>query len=415
MFRDFINGFYVIVQLLFFTIGFYYFATSIFGLIEKLKAGTSKNFLPLKKFALFIPAHNEEVVIQDIVENLGHLNYPKDCYDIFVIADNCTDSTAEVAANAGAKVLERFNTEKRGKGHALEWAFEEVLYKKGADYDAMVVFDADNLVSKNFLKNMNNKMCEGYKVIQGYIDSKNPDDSWITACYSIAFWSANRLFQCGRSFMGMSNQIGGTGFCADVKVLKEVGWNTTCLVEDLEFTMKLNMNGIKVGWAHDAIVYDEKPLTLVQSWKQRKRWMQGYADVCSRYFFKLFAKAIKERSLSLLDCALYTLQPYVIILGGFILLLPFINNNLMGEEMFLLSATINPVAFKVFGLMQFLLVPISLHNDKKLNYKVFLYYPIYIFYCLTWIPIAIEGVICMKNQEWSHTLHTRRVTIHELE
>jgi len=415
MLKDSINIMFIIFQILFFVMGFYYFATSIFGLAEKIYGKASKNYLPLKKFALFIPAHNEEIVIENIVDNLKHLNYPKDSYDVFVIADNCTDNTAGNAKAAGANVLERFNDKLKGKGHALQWAFEQVLYGEDCEYDAAVVFDADNLVSKNFLKEMNNKLCDGHKVVQGYIDSKNPNDSWITASYSIAFWSSNRLFQCARSFIGMSCEIGGTGFCMDVKVLKQIGWHATCLVEDLEFTMKLMLNNIKVAWAHEAIVYDEKPLTLAQSWRQRRRWMQGFADVCSRYFFKLFIKGIKERNIALIDCAVYTIQPYLILIGAAMLLIPTVNTYLMDGDMFVISAQIAPMFFKVYGITQFLLIPLCLYYDKKLSYKLFLYYPTYILYCLTWIPIAMQGIIMMKNKEWSHTLHTRKLTIHELE
>ncbi|MEA4960406.1 glycosyltransferase family 2 protein [Lutispora sp.] len=415
MLKDTLHFVFVVLQVLAVVYGLYYFSTSIYGIVEKFNRKPTRNYLPLKRFAVFIPAHNEERVIGNIVENLKQLNYPADGYDVFVIADNCTDDTAHIAAAGGANVLVRTNNEKRGKGFALQWAFKEILYRKDSDYDATVIFDADNLVSKNFLKEMNNKLCEGHKVLQGYIDSKNPEDSWITCSYSMAFWSANRLFQCAREYLGLSCQIGGTGFCVDVDVLKKIGWEATCLVEDLEFTMKLMLNGIRVGWAHDAVVYDEKPLTMAQSWKQRRRWMQGFADVCSRYFMKLLVKSVKDRSFALLDCALYTLQPYMIIMGGLMLLVPFVNAYVFDNEMFIFTASVFPNFFKAFGMIQFLLIPAGLLIDKKFSYKLFLYYPTYVLYCLTWIPISIQGVIMKNNKEWSHTLHTRTLSIHELE
>ncbi len=137
---------------------------------------------------------------------------------------------------------------------------------------------------------MNYKLLKGYKVVQGYIDSKNPDDSWITESYSISFWTVNRLFQLGRANLGLSNQIGGTGFCIETTILKELGWGVTCLADDLEFTSKLVLNGHKVGWAHNAIVYDEKPLTLKQSWNQRKT-VDARFRRCS---IKIFLQAYKK-------------------------------------------------------------------------------------------------------------------------
>jgi cellulose synthase/poly-beta-1,6-N-acetylglucosamine synthase-like glycosyltransferase len=161
MIRDFVNIILMILQILFLIIGLYYFITSVFGLAEKLYGKASKNYLPIKKFAVFIPAHNEETVIENIIDNLKQLNYPKDSYDVYVIADNCTDNTAAAARAAGTNVLERDDDKKRGKGYALQWAFEKVLYNESSEYDGAVVFDADNLVSRNFLREMNNKLCDG--------------------------------------------------------------------------------------------------------------------------------------------------------------------------------------------------------------------------------------------------------------
>lgn len=417
MLGEILNSILFVFQVVFWFIGVYYTITSMFGLIEKFRNKKDKLYTPEKRFAIFIPAHNEEVVISGIVHNLKDINYPKELYDVFVVADNCTDGTADTAANAGAKVLVRFDDEDKGKGHALKWAFETVLFSRNKNYkyDAAVIFDADNLVAKDFLWEMNNKLCAGHKVVQGFIDSKNPNDSWITLAYSVSFWSVNRLFQSARCFLGLSNEIGGTGFCMDVQVLKKMGWEATSLAEDLEFTAKLVLNGFKVAWAPNAVIYDEKPLTLMQSWKQRRRWMQGFADVCSRYFFVLLKKGIKERDLAAIDCAIYTLQPYVLILGGIMLLLPFANILFFEGDLFILTTNISTAFFFYVGMIQLLLLPISLIVDKRFTMRMLLFYPAYAVFCLTWIPIAVEGIVKMKNKDWSHTLHTRPLSIQEIE
>jgi cellulose synthase/poly-beta-1,6-N-acetylglucosamine synthase-like glycosyltransferase len=414
---EILNSILFVLQIVFWVIGIYYTITSLFGLLEKLKRKKDKLYMPEKKFAIFIPAHNEEVVISSIVENLKHMNYPKELYDVFVVADNCSDKTGEAALKAGAKVLVRFDSADKGKGHALKWAFDSVLFSKHNDceYDSAVILDADNLVAKDFLREMNNKLCAGHKVVQGFIDSKNPNDSWITMAYSVSFWSVNRLFQSARCFLGLSNEIGGTGFCMDVQVLKKMGWEATSLAEDLEFTAKLVLNGFKVAWAPNAVIYDEKPLTLMQSWKQRRRWMQGFADVCSRYFFDLLKKGIKDGDLAAIDCAIYTLQPYVLILGGIMVLLPFFNILFFDGDLFILTTSISTVFFFYVGIVQLLLLPVSLIVEKRFNLKMLLFYPAYAVFCVTWIPIAVEGILKMKNKDWSHTLHTRRLSIQELE
>ncbi|EPY2271391.1 glycosyltransferase family 2 protein [Clostridium sporogenes] len=466
--KDFIFDLTLIFQIFVFVITLYYLILSLFGIYKKNDNG-AENCTPEKNFALVVAAHNEEMVIAKIIESLESLDYPKNMYDIFIIADNCTDNTAKIAKTYdGIYVCERNVPDKRGKGYALEWMFSK-LFNMDKEYDAIAIFDADNLVSKNFLKEMNYKMIKGYKVVQGYIDSKNPNDSWITGSYSIAFWTANRLFQLARANLGLSNQIGGTGFCMDSKTLKELGWGATCLTEDLEFTCKLVLNGHKVGWAHNARVYDEKPLTLKQSWNQRKRWMQGFADVSSRFFTKLIKKAFKEKSFVALDCALYTVQPFVTLLLALSAILTLIqNNSSRGANIFVISYLFSPWIWKMFSIIQFLFTPLIMLLEKKLSkgmfftfsayslnvflfglilgnkpklyevavlsviylgifilllyivdrkksLKMFIWYLLYGIYTLTWIPITIQGILNKNNKEWSHTKHIRKMSIQEMD
>jgi cellulose synthase/poly-beta-1,6-N-acetylglucosamine synthase-like glycosyltransferase len=397
----------------------YYLIISLFGIYRKKN---NKNIDDKTKFALIVAAHNEELVIGNIVDSLKMMDYDKNLYDIFVIADNCTDKTAEIARKKGAIVQERFDKKRKGKGYALEWMFN-IIFKMDEKYDAIAVFDADNLVHKNFLKEMNKKMCKGYKVVQGYLDSKNPEDTWITGSYSIAFWTCNRMFQLARYNLGLSSQLGGTGFCIDTDILKELGWGATCLTEDLEFSCKIILNGYKVGWAHDAIIYDEKPLTLSQSWKQRKRWMQGFADVSSRYFFKLMKKAIKNFNFTAFDCALYSIQPFVAILLGMSAIISLFRYAMKAANV---VTNFNSVVYSIdfnfitilimlFSLFQILYTPLILILEKKFTLKVLLYYIVYPIYAITWFPISIQGIIDKDNKEWSHTIHTRSMNIDELE
>lgn len=392
---------------------------SLFGFYKKKNSSSIK---PKKTFALIVAAHNEEAVISDIVVSLNRLDYPRDMYDTFVIADNCTDNTAKKARKSGALVYERFNKEKRGKGFALEWMFGKI-FKMGKNYDAVVIFDADNIACKNFLNEMNKKLCEGYKVVQGYLDSKNPQDTWITGSYSISFWANNRMFQHSRNNLGISSQLGGTGCCIDTKILEKLGWGATCLTEDLEFTCKLVSNGYKVGFAYDAVVYDEKPLTLIQSWKQRKRWMQGYADVSGRYFFKLLKKGIVERNFTAIDCAIYTIQPVLFILMGISTVIGIVKLGIGAYDyLFNVQTLVDNSSGSLFttltglmALIMYLYTPFLLLLDKKINLKILLYYIILPIYAITWLPISIQGILNRNDKEWSHTLHTRSVDIKEFE
>ena len=450
-----------IFQVFAFIVLSYYLILGLFGTYRKKE---NKDYTPKRKFAMIVAAHNEEVVIGKLVKSILGQNYPRELFEVFVIADNCDDNTAKVATEAGARVFERFNKDERGKGYALEWMFDK-LYNMEEKFDAICIFDADNLVHQDFLKEINSKMKEGYKVVQGYIDSKNPNDSWIAASYSIAFWSQNRMFQLARNNVGFSNQIGGTGFAIDFDTLKEYGWGATCLTEDLEFTCKVVLNGGKIGWAHDAKIYDEKPLGLKASWVQRRRWMQGFTDVASRYFFKLVKKSIQERKWYIFDCALYVLQPFATLLMAVSTVLTFIQANAAsGANIFIISDLIGSAGYQALTLVQFVITPLVLILDKKISkglfamivlfssniflmpillegvtdglivsaanigfYSLFLVatflfcgkkelvfffrFLLYALYTVTWVPITIQGILRKNNKEWNPTKHVRNVEI----
>ena len=194
------------------------------------------------RFMAIIPAHNEAAVVRNLIESLKNQNYPKELYDIYVIADNCTDNTAQIARDAGAIVFERFDDTKKTKGFALQWFLKQKI-EENAPYDAFCVFDADNIADVNFLKAMNKKLCQGENVVQGYRDIKNPTDNWITAGYAIFYWTMNRFYHLARYNLGLSPLLNGTGFMVRFDVIKPTGWDTNTLTEDIEFSLKNIIEG----------------------------------------------------------------------------------------------------------------------------------------------------------------------------
>lgn len=389
----------------------YHLIISVFGLVKR-KEDNAENFSLVNRFAVLVAAHNEQVVIGNIVRNLKNIDYPEELYDIFVIADNCTDSTAQIARDNGAIAFERFDKVKRGKGFALEWMFDKI-FKMEKHYDAITVFDADNLVSKNYLKEMNKHLCKGHKVIQGYLDSKNPFDSTISGSYSLTYWLMNRMYQLPRYYLGLSCAIGGTGFVVSTEILKEIGWGATSLTEDLEFTLKLVLSGNKVYWSHEVTIYDEKPITMAQSWKQRKRWMQGHTDCACRYFTKLFKKAITKRDPVAFDCSLYAIQPLIIVISGASILLNVIKLIFFADIDKLLNW--NTLWTVVIMIITTYISVVFILLEGKFTRKSFWHFVLYPFYNLTWVPIIIQGFIHRNEKEWSHTVHTRSMEIKDLQ
>ena len=389
----------------------YYFILSIFGIVRASKS--KKYSRPTTKFAAIVAAHNEEKVIADIIESLKSVDYPSELLDIYVVADNCDDKTANISRKMGANVFERKDTSIKGKGYALKWMFDRIN-NLDKHYDALAIFDADNLVSSNFFLEMDKRYRKGAKVIQGYVDSKNPNDTWITGSYSISFWAANRLFQLARQNINLSCQLNGTGFCVDTELLNDVGWEADSLTEDLEFSCKLVLEGYRVDWCYDAVVYDEKPLKLVDSLRQRKRWMQGFSDVFSKYFFKLIKKSIVEFDFSAFDCAMYVFQPFIVLIYAAVTILSIMLPINAG-----IASTVNQnfitITIRVLGLLQFLYIPIILIMDKKINFRIMVcYLMLYQFFMLTWVPITVAGIIDKNKKSWEKTAHTRSISINEM-
>jgi len=406
-----VNAFLVAAQIFVACVGVYQFAISLFGL---RKRKPRRRHEPKHSFAVIVAAHNEERVIGALLDNLLKLDYPRELYDIFVICDNCTDGTADVVRSFGLQPCERHNPRLRGKGHAIEWMLGK-LWAMPRAYDAVVMFDADNLVNPDFLRLMNDDLCEGHRVIQGYLDTKNPTDSWITAAYGITYWYCNRLWQQSRTNLGMANFLGGTGMCFESGLLKEMGWGATSLVEDLEFTMRCIKRGVYPVLDYDAKVYDEKPITLRASVRQRLRWMQGHFDVARRYFFSLLKDSLKERNFIKFDAALYSVTVYNVLIAFIATAALWIDNLLPAANRFVSIYEWLPDwtvgAAMTISAIQF---PAALLLERVKDWRIYAHLLTMPLFLLTWWPITLFAFFTQNNKQWSHTQHTRVIRLEEM-
>jgi len=263
---------------------------------------------PRSRFAILVPAHNEATVIPHLIASLRAQTYPSHLFTTFVVADNCTDETSAVARSSGAVVFERSDPVHSGKGPALDWLIDRV-WTSAMEFDAVVIFDADNLVSPSFLQTMNGHLQRGDRVIQAYLGTKNPGDSWMTRAICIEYVYVNRFFQRARHNLGLGTALGGTGMCIATPLLRQLGWRCASLTEDLEFQIRAILAGARPTLSWDAIVYDEKPLSLAAAFRQRQRWMQGFSSVAFRYMGQLLWRAIRHRDVVAWDAALYVGTP----------------------------------------------------------------------------------------------------------
>ena len=386
----------------------YYFFIGFCGMWRRKE---NKILTPKKTFAVIIAAHNESAVIGQLLQNLQALEYPKTLYDVFVIADNCSDNTAEIARSYGSIVCERTHPTKKSKGFAMEWMFER-LFKMEKKYDAVVVFDADNLVHPRFLMEMNNHLCKGDRIIQGYLDAKNPYDTWVAGTFAIAFWVIDHISHLAKTNIGLSAVLGGTGMCITTDVLERYGWRATCLTEDMEFTMKSLAEGIKTTWAHDAIVYDEKPLTFMQSWRQRKRWAQGQFDVAHRYIPKMLKEGIKRRDIRILDGCLYLLQPHFLMISTFFIIISYIQSAF--PPFYTNIYNIIPSQLMTAIMLGQYILPMIILLKIQVKWKAWFYMLLYPVFIYSWVPIIFLGFIHRNEHEWSHTQHTRAMSYDDI-
>lgn len=364
------------------------------------------------RFMAIIPAHNEEAVVENLIMSLQKQDYPKDFYDIYVIADNCTDNTAKIAKKAGAIVYERFDSMHKTKGAALKWFLGQKI-EEDAPYDAFCVFDADNIVDVNFLKNMNKKLCQGETVVQGYRDIKNPTDSWVTAGYAIFYWTMNRFYHLARYNIGLSPLINGTGFMVRFDQIKPEGWNTVTLTEDIEFSLKQIIKGEKLGWARDAIVYDEQPVGFKQSWSQRSRWTVGHIQCIEEYTGKL-ATAVKEKKTVMnFDGLLYIVGSIPMFVITILLLLInaglYLGHGLTGMELLMNYARYIIPTFFLPILTAILIMKIE-HKQVKPMVKGLLCYPLFLG---SWLVINFKCLF-KRNTKWEKIEHVRNIKINEV-
>ncbi len=365
-----------------------------------------KILTPRHKFAVVIPAHNEEAVLGALLDNLKQLKYPDELYDIYVIADNCTDGTAALAKEHGAYVFERFNQELVGKGYAMDWVFPKIFALQ-KNYDAFCVFDADNLVHLDFLTEMNSRLCKGQKVLQGYLSAKNPTDTWVSGTFAIAFWTINHLWHLGKYNLGLSTALGGTGMCIASDIIEEYGWGCECLTEDMEFSMKCLTYGIRTCWVHDAIIYDEKPLTFMASWRQRKRWAQGQFDCAGRYIPKLLKEGICKRNLMILDGIIQLSQNYFLLLSTFYAIMTYINIFHPCFTVILYNDRLLPHQFWfIITFLQYIL-PLIVLVQIQVPAKIWFYWLLYPIFMYSWIPVTFLGFLDRHKKAWVHTIHTR--------
>lgn len=254
----------------------------------------------LHKYGICIAARNEEKVIGNLIDSIHEQDYPSELIRIFVVADNCTDKTAEIARQKGAICYERFHDTDKTKGYALQFLFDNIRKDYGIEaFEGYFIFDADNLLAKDYISRMNEAFDEGEKIITSYRNTKNFDENWVASTYAIHWLRSIRKNHRTRSFLRVATNVQGTGFLFANELVKD-GWKYTSLTEDRAFTADAVAHGYMISYNDAAVFYDEQPTSIRIAFRQRIRWAKGhllaFVESGGLLFKKIFTgKGIRQR------------------------------------------------------------------------------------------------------------------------
>ena len=324
-----------------------------------------------------------------------------DKYEIYVIPNNCTDNTKQIAIDMNCKVLEP-NFSPKSKGEVLNYVFDK--FKKNNDFDTYLIMDADNVLDPNFLEEINNKLNEGYKIVQGFRDTKNLYQNYITESYALFFYLQSLFLYEARIRMGESSTINGTGYAVLKEFIDDTSFRAKTVTEDIELTCVAALNREKVGYSRDAIFYDEQVTSFSVSMKQRKRWIQGLMQVWKTKHKELFKKIKEKNTFQLTDQFFALTLPidqalvFVFLIVSYFLIIPYYM-IIIG----ILVGYIGEIIVSIFLTLYF-------KKDLKKLLPGILFFPIF---HISWLPIYIYSLF-NTNNTWEEIKHNESLEIEEI-
>lgn len=354
---------------------------------------------PRINFAILIPAHNEEGILGTLLENLSALAYPKDQYTVYVVADNCTDNTAQLAREVGwVHVYERFDETRRGKGYALNWLLRN-LEENQSIYDAYVVLDADSMVEPNFLQAMARELAQGAQVLQACNTVLNASEAASAALRWVAMTLINHVRPLGRNGLGASSTLTGNGMCLSRSLLVRYPWEAYSLAEDYQYYLTLIQHGERVRYVPEAVVRSQMPTTFTQMRTQDIRWESADLGQGTRWIaLRLLRAGLRYRDLVRIEAIAELLTPPLSILAC-LCFLTLVGSLLTWSLLIVMFSLllIGGLVFYVGTAFYFLRPPLSI-------YRVFLSAPGFMLWKL-WVYLVLRRSK-KHTSEWGHTTRT---------
>ena len=367
------------------------------------------------RYAVLIAARNEEAVLPHLLDSIAAQDYPGVIHT-FVVADNCTDRTAPLARNHGATVFQRFDRTHIGKGYALNFLLNQIDQTEGlCNYDAFLIFDADNLLEPDYIRQMNRVVSRGYDAFCGYRNAKNFAANWLTAGYGLWYLHDSTHGNRSRMAIGTPCAVNGTGFGFTRELLERMGgWHFFTLTEDIEFTTWCATRGVRVGYCHDAILYDEQPTSFAVSVRQRTRWVQGGLQVSVKYAGDLLRGLFRGGRTAYASFETATLSLWGYGMGTLSLGTALAAAYLAGHWMGLVQAMMASIggaytSFFLIGALTLLTEHRRIRCSRAGKILGLLGFPIFM---LSYAPIAILALF--KKPQWQPIEHKTAISAAEL-
>ena len=393
---------------------FYQIVYLVLPLLKKQRPLESKE---RRRYAILIAARNEEAVLPHLLASIRQQDYPAELISTFVVADNCTDRTAEVAEAGGAKVFRRSSTTRIGKGYALNFLLSRIDLAEGLDsFDAFLIFDADNLLMPDYISQINKVCSNGFEAFCGYRNSKNFGSNWISQGYALWYLHDSCHLNQSRMLLGTTCAVNGTGFGFTRQLLQRMGgWNFFTLTEDIEFSTWCATRGIRISYCRDAMVFDEQPENFIQSWRQRTRWTQGGLQVSIRYAGDLLKGLFKgpRTAYASFETATLSLWGYGmgVICCGIALLVTFLAERWLGlGKAILLGLAGTYSSMFVIGALTLLTEWRRIRAATNKKVQAMFTFPLFM---MTFIPIALTAVF--RKFQWQPISHTVAISAEELQ
>lgn len=351
------------------------------------------------KFAILIPARDESRVIEELLNSILNQTRKIDSDDVYVIVEEESDKTVEIVKNKNMNIVFRHDLSKKRKGYALDDAIKEILEQK-KHYDAYFIFDADNVLDKDYIKNMEKAYESGYDIGIGYRNTKNGNDSVIATASSLTFSMINTLGNEHKTKCNNTLTISGTGFYIKGDIVEKLGgYPFNSLTEDYELTLYATLNDLTTTYVKNAIFFDEQPVKYNITINQRTRWIKGFFEARKKYIPLLLKKEINKNFSSSFH-QIMGVTPYILLIIGLlgILLINYFNvKNTIVLILFVYLIMVLITSIMVLKEKSYLNI------NNKMKIKVILYNPIF----LTTYIICLFKAILNKDVKWLKIEHSK--------